>query len=126
MSLHNVGIARVTDLDPANVHIFILIFYLDGYPKNEIEYKWKKPSVEVADPKYWRLYQFAFVGLRNSTEISHTISGKKEMQISDECWHQMALVFKPADCNLYFYIFYTPNKTYFFFSRGLYYHDNFF
>uniref|UniRef100_A0A8C7EQR7 Gamma-aminobutyric acid type A receptor subunit gamma1 n=1 Tax=Neovison vison TaxID=452646 RepID=A0A8C7EQR7_NEOVI len=46
-----------------------------GYPKNEIEYKWKKPSVEVADPKYWRLYQFAFVGLRNSTEISHTISG---------------------------------------------------
>uniref|UniRef100_A0A8C0JR68 Gamma-aminobutyric acid type A receptor subunit gamma1 n=1 Tax=Canis lupus dingo TaxID=286419 RepID=A0A8C0JR68_CANLU len=38
-------------------------------------YKWKKPSVEVADPKYWRLYQFAFVGLRNSTEISHTISG---------------------------------------------------
>ncbi|ELV13385.1 Gamma-aminobutyric acid receptor subunit gamma-1 [Tupaia chinensis] len=47
----------------------------DGYPKNEIEYKWKKPSVEVADPKYWRLYQFAFVGLANSTEISHTISG---------------------------------------------------
>ncbi|TEA42172.1 hypothetical protein DBR06_SOUSAS6810087, partial [Sousa chinensis] len=49
--------------------------FSNGYPKNEIEYKWKKPSVEVADPKYWRLYQFAFVGLRNTTEISHTISG---------------------------------------------------
>lgn len=60
-----------------------MIFCLDGYPKNEIEYKWKKPSVEVADPKYWRLYQFAFVGLRNSTEISHTISGKKETQINE-------------------------------------------
>ena len=67
----------------ANVYIFNFNFYLDGYPKNEIEYKWKKPSVEVADPKYWRLYQFAFVGLRNTTEISHTISGKKEIQISD-------------------------------------------
>uniref|UniRef100_A0A8C4Y1Q1 Gamma-aminobutyric acid type A receptor subunit gamma1 n=1 Tax=Gopherus evgoodei TaxID=1825980 RepID=A0A8C4Y1Q1_9SAUR len=47
----------------------------NAYPRNEIEYKWKKTSVEVADPKYWRLYQFAFVGLRNTTEISHTLSG---------------------------------------------------
>lgn len=59
-------------------------FSIDGYPKNEIEYKWKKPSVEVADPKYWRLYQFAFVGLRNSTEISHTISGKDSTQIVND------------------------------------------
>ncbi|NXK50480.1 GBRG1 protein, partial [Chauna torquata] len=50
-------------------------FASNGYPRNEIEYKWKKTSVEVADPKYWRLYQFAFVGLRNTTEISHTLSG---------------------------------------------------
>lgn len=63
-----------------NYVCFATIFSLDGYPKNEIEYKWKKPSVEVADPKYWRLYQFAFVGLRNSTEISHTISGKEEQK----------------------------------------------
>lgn len=81
--MNNVGIATVTDVDLANLYIFILFFYLDGYPKNEIEYKWKKPSVEVADPKYWRLYQFAFVGLRNSTEISHTISGKKEASINE-------------------------------------------
>lgn len=56
--------------------IDLVCFILDGYPRNEIEYKWKKTSVEVADPKYWRLYQFAFVGLRNTTEISHTLSGK--------------------------------------------------
>ncbi|KAJ7400725.1 Gamma-aminobutyric acid receptor subunit gamma-1 [Pitangus sulphuratus] len=55
---------------------FIKVFSIRyGYPRNEIEYKWKKTSVEVADPKYWRLYQFAFVGLRNTTEISHTLSG---------------------------------------------------
>ncbi|XP_047575167.1 gamma-aminobutyric acid receptor subunit gamma-1 [Lutra lutra] len=60
---------------PMDEHSCPLEFSSYGYPKNEIEYKWKKPSVEVADPKYWRLYQFAFVGLRNSTEISHTISG---------------------------------------------------
>ncbi|XP_071470889.1 gamma-aminobutyric acid receptor subunit gamma-1 isoform X2 [Marmota flaviventris] len=60
---------------PMDEHSCPLEFSSYGYPKNEIEYKWKKPSVEVADPKYWRLYQFAFVGLRNTTEISHTISG---------------------------------------------------
>lgn len=60
-------------------HLFC--FILDGYPRNEIEYKWKKTSVEVADPKYWRLYQFAFVGLRNTTEISHTLSGKAKCEV---------------------------------------------
>jgi hypothetical protein len=77
--LDGVAIAMVTCLNFATYIYFVTIFSPDGYPKNEIEYKWKKPSVEVADPKYWRLYQFAFVGLRNSTEISHTISGKKEI-----------------------------------------------
>lgn len=56
MFLDNVGIVRVIDLDFVNVYIFILIFYLDGYFKNEIEYKWKKFFVEVVDFKYWRLY----------------------------------------------------------------------
>ncbi|XP_075786601.1 gamma-aminobutyric acid receptor subunit gamma-1 isoform X2 [Pelodiscus sinensis] len=60
---------------PMDEHSCPLEFSSYGYPRNEIEYKWKKTSVEVADPKYWRLYQFAFVGLRNTTEISHTMSG---------------------------------------------------
>ncbi|XP_032915566.1 gamma-aminobutyric acid receptor subunit gamma-1 isoform X4 [Catharus ustulatus] len=60
---------------PMDEHSCPLEFSSYGYPRNEIEYKWKKTSVEVADPKYWRLYQFAFVGLRNTTEISHTLSG---------------------------------------------------
>lgn len=65
------------------MYIFNFNFYLDGYPKMKLNISGKKPSVEVADPKYWRLYQFAFVGLRNTTEISHTISGKKGTQIND-------------------------------------------
>ncbi|XP_043400343.1 gamma-aminobutyric acid receptor subunit gamma-1 isoform X2 [Chelonia mydas] len=60
---------------PMDEHSCPLEFSSYGYPRNEIEYKWKKTSVAVADPKYWRLYQFAFVGLRNTTEISHTLSG---------------------------------------------------
>uniref|UniRef100_A0A8C4WAK2 Gamma-aminobutyric acid type A receptor subunit gamma1 n=1 Tax=Gopherus evgoodei TaxID=1825980 RepID=A0A8C4WAK2_9SAUR len=60
---------------PMDEHSCPLEFSSYAYPRNEIEYKWKKTSVEVADPKYWRLYQFAFVGLRNTTEISHTLSG---------------------------------------------------
>lgn len=86
---------------------FITIFSTDGYPKNEIEYKWKKPSVEVADPKYWRLYQFAFVGLRNSTEISHTISGKEEIGFK---WIILAVtvtVTKVCKLESIFYILYS-------------------
>ncbi|TSK42177.1 Gamma-aminobutyric acid receptor subunit gamma-1 [Bagarius yarrelli] len=29
-----------------------------------------------ADQRYWRLYQFAFVGLRNVTDVAHTQSGE--------------------------------------------------
>lgn len=50
----------------------------DGYPKNEITYRWQRRAVEVADQRYWRLYQFAFVGMRNTTDEAHTQSGKTE------------------------------------------------
>ena len=53
-----------------------LLTFPDGYPKNEIMYRWQRSSVEVADQRYWRLYQFAFVGLRNTTEVAHTQSGE--------------------------------------------------
>ncbi|XP_031643902.1 gamma-aminobutyric acid receptor subunit gamma-1-like isoform X2 [Oncorhynchus kisutch] len=45
-------------------------------PKNEILYHWQKRSVKVADQRYWRLYQFAFVGLRNTSDVGHTQSGE--------------------------------------------------
>lgn len=55
----------------------VCVFYsADGYPKNEIQYRWQRRAVEVADQRYWRLYQFAFVGLRNTSDVAHTQSGK--------------------------------------------------
>ncbi|KAG7225168.1 hypothetical protein INR49_014726, partial [Caranx melampygus] len=48
----------------------------NGYPKNEIMYRWQRRAVEVADQRYWRLYQFAFVGLRNTSDVAHTQSGE--------------------------------------------------
>ncbi|TNN41063.1 Striatin [Liparis tanakae] len=49
----------------------------DGYPREEIVYKWKRSSVEVGDIRSWRLYQFSFVGLRNTSEIVRTVSGTR-------------------------------------------------
>lgn len=48
----------------------------DGYPREEIVYQWKRNSVEVGDTRSWRLYQFSFVGLRNTTDVVKTTSGK--------------------------------------------------
>uniref|UniRef100_A0A8D2IZ33 Gamma-aminobutyric acid type A receptor gamma2 subunit n=1 Tax=Varanus komodoensis TaxID=61221 RepID=A0A8D2IZ33_VARKO len=41
----------------------------------EIIYMWKRSSVEVGDTRSWRLYQFSFIGLRNTTEVVPTTSG---------------------------------------------------
>lgn len=53
----------------------------DGYPREEIVYQWKRSSVEVGDTRSWRLYQFSFVGLRNTTEVVKTTSGKMCLKI---------------------------------------------
>ncbi|KTG41682.1 hypothetical protein cypCar_00020996 [Cyprinus carpio] len=47
----------------------------DGYPRDEMIYKWRKNSVQAADQKSWRLYQFDFMGLRNTTDIIKTTAG---------------------------------------------------
>lgn len=41
-------------------------------------YRWRKSSVEAADQKSWRLYQFDFMGLRNTTEIVTTSAGRPD------------------------------------------------
>uniref|UniRef100_A0A674BN83 Gamma-aminobutyric acid type A receptor subunit gamma1 n=1 Tax=Salmo trutta TaxID=8032 RepID=A0A674BN83_SALTR len=61
---------------PMDKHSCPLEFSSYGYPKNEILYRWQKHSVEVADQRYWRFYQFAFVGLRNTSDVAHTQSGE--------------------------------------------------
>uniref|UniRef100_A0A2K5P6F2 Gamma-aminobutyric acid type A receptor subunit gamma3 n=6 Tax=Cercopithecinae TaxID=9528 RepID=A0A2K5P6F2_CERAT len=61
---------------PMDEHSCPLIFSSYGYPKEEMIYRWRKNSVEAADQKSWRLYQFDFMGLRNTTEIVTTSAGR--------------------------------------------------
>uniref|UniRef100_A0A8C2HYN5 Gamma-aminobutyric acid type A receptor gamma3 subunit n=1 Tax=Cyprinus carpio TaxID=7962 RepID=A0A8C2HYN5_CYPCA len=57
---------------PMDEHSCPLIFSSYGYPRDEMIYKWRKNSVQAADQKSWRLYQFDFMGLRNTTDIIKT------------------------------------------------------
>ncbi|KAM4574303.1 gamma-aminobutyric acid receptor subunit gamma-3 [Fundulus heteroclitus] len=60
---------------PMDEHSCPLIFSSYGYSQDEMIYKWRKNSVEAADQKSWRLYQFDFMGLRNTTGIIKTTAG---------------------------------------------------
>jgi len=63
----------------------------DGYPRDEIVYKWKRNSVETSDQKYWRLYQFDFMGLRNTTDVLTTTAGKENAKKGMRKGHQSRL-----------------------------------
>ncbi|XP_061540045.1 gamma-aminobutyric acid receptor subunit gamma-3 isoform X1 [Phycodurus eques] len=60
---------------PMDQHSCPLIFSSYGYPQDEMVYKWRRNSVEAADQRSWRLYQFDFMGLRNTTDIIKTTAG---------------------------------------------------
>ncbi|XP_056586768.1 gamma-aminobutyric acid receptor subunit gamma-2 isoform X4 [Triplophysa dalaica] len=60
---------------PMDEHSCPLAFSSYGYPKEEIIYKWTRSSVEVGDIRSWRLYQFSFIGLRNTSTNVTTVSG---------------------------------------------------
>ncbi|XP_029285381.1 gamma-aminobutyric acid receptor subunit gamma-3 [Cottoperca gobio] len=60
---------------PMDEHSCPLIFSSYGYPRDEMIYRWRKNSVEATDQKSWRLYQFDFMGLRNTTDIIKTTAG---------------------------------------------------
>ncbi|XP_018418592.1 PREDICTED: gamma-aminobutyric acid receptor subunit gamma-3 isoform X3 [Nanorana parkeri] len=59
---------------PMDEHSCPLIFSSYGYPQEEMIYRWRKNSVEATNQKSWRLYQFDFMGLRNTTDIVKTSS----------------------------------------------------
>lgn len=61
-----------------------LFCVVDGYPKEEMIYRWRKNSVEAADQKSWRLYQFDFMGLRNTTETVTTSAGRQGLRLRSE------------------------------------------
>lgn len=48
-------------------------------------YKWRKNSVKAADQKSWRLYQFDFMGLRNTTDIIKTTAGQSWSRLPPAC-----------------------------------------
>ncbi|XP_068165894.1 gamma-aminobutyric acid receptor subunit gamma-3-like [Antennarius striatus] len=60
---------------PMDEHSCPLVFSSYGYPRDEILYKWAHNSVATSDQKYWRLYQFDFMGLRNTTDVLTTTAG---------------------------------------------------
>ncbi|XP_014837255.1 PREDICTED: gamma-aminobutyric acid receptor subunit gamma-3 [Poecilia mexicana] len=60
---------------PMDEHSCPLVFSSYGYSQDEMIYKWRKNSVEAADQKSWRLYQFDFMGLRNTTDVIKTTAG---------------------------------------------------
>lgn len=53
-----------------------LLLFADGYPREEIVYRWRRYSIEVSDQRTWRLYQFDFTGLRNTSEVLRTGAGE--------------------------------------------------
>lgn len=56
--------------------IEVLALFPDGYPREEIVYRWRRYSIEVSDQRTWRLYQFDFTGLRNTSEVLRTGAGE--------------------------------------------------
>lgn len=60
------------------MYSFVDVFPLspDGYPREEIVYRWRRYSIEVSDQRTWRLYQFDFTGLRNTSEVLRTGAGE--------------------------------------------------
>uniref|UniRef100_A0AAY4DD15 Gamma-aminobutyric acid type A receptor gamma3 subunit n=1 Tax=Denticeps clupeoides TaxID=299321 RepID=A0AAY4DD15_9TELE len=61
---------------PMDEHSCPLSFSSYGYPRDEMIYKWRKNSIELADQKSWRLYQFDFTGLRNTSDVMETTAGE--------------------------------------------------
>ncbi|NXJ94861.1 GBRG4 protein, partial [Corythaixoides concolor] len=61
---------------PMDTHSCPLVFSSYGYPREEIIYRWRRYSIEVSDQRTWRLYQFDFTGLRNTSEVLRTGAGE--------------------------------------------------
>ncbi|KAK1161185.1 gamma-aminobutyric acid receptor subunit gamma-2 [Acipenser oxyrinchus oxyrinchus] len=89
---------------PMDEHSCPLEFSSYGYPREEIIYQWKRSSVEIGDTRSWRLYQFSFVGLRNTTEVVKTTSGKVNLKAShsqQSNLHSVGILFFSPSISVY-------------------------
>lgn len=57
--------------------------------------------MEAADQKSWRLYQFDFMGLRNTSEIVKTSAGKNDTN-GRACFEEKKYIFQSICSNFAF------------------------
>ncbi|XP_066496328.1 gamma-aminobutyric acid receptor subunit gamma-4-like isoform X2 [Tiliqua scincoides] len=74
---------------PMDTHSCPLVFSSYGYPREEIIYRWRRYSIEVSDQRTWRLYQFDFTGLRNTSEVLWTGAEYMVMTVSFDLSRRM-------------------------------------
>ncbi|XP_032331112.1 gamma-aminobutyric acid receptor subunit epsilon isoform X2 [Camelus ferus] len=60
---------------PMDSHSCPLSFSSFSYPENEIIYKWDNFTLEINGNNSWKLFQFDFIGVTNTTETIATIAG---------------------------------------------------
>uniref|UniRef100_A0A8C6BKD7 Gamma-aminobutyric acid receptor subunit epsilon n=1 Tax=Monodon monoceros TaxID=40151 RepID=A0A8C6BKD7_MONMO len=60
---------------PMDSHSCPLSFSSFSYPENEIIYKWENFKLEINESNSWKLFQFDFIGVSNTTETITTVAG---------------------------------------------------
>ncbi|XP_067579095.1 gamma-aminobutyric acid receptor subunit epsilon isoform X6 [Pseudorca crassidens] len=60
---------------PMDSHSCPLSFSSFSYPENEIIYKWENFKLVINESNSWKLFQFDFIGVSNTTETITTVAG---------------------------------------------------
>nr|XP_019566807.1 PREDICTED: gamma-aminobutyric acid receptor subunit epsilon [Rhinolophus sinicus] len=60
---------------PMDSHSCPLSFSSFSYPKSEMIYKWEDFKLEINESNSWKLFQFDFTGMSNTTETISTVAG---------------------------------------------------
>lgn len=80
------GVVNDVEAYDSTLQLMTLPLVPDGYPREEIVYRWRRYSIEVSDQRTWRLYQFDFTGLRNTSEVLRTGAGEAKGDSLQKFW----------------------------------------